>query len=64
MAADILKQAEPYIREVIRICGVLNIDGKELDQFNELVRRASKLIYMITIYFRDALKSWQSIANF
>ena len=42
MANDIIEQAEPHIREIVRICRVLKADGRELDELNELVGRTSK----------------------
>ena len=42
MANNIIKQAEPHIREIIRICRVLKAEGRELDELNELVGRTSK----------------------
>lgn len=55
MAADILKQFEPHIRELIRICRVLNADAKEHNRFNELVQQISKLTYINTVISRDIL---------
>jgi hypothetical protein len=42
MANDIIKQAEPRIREIVRICHVLEAEGRELDELNDLVERTSK----------------------
>ncbi len=42
MANDIIKQVEPHIREILRLCGVLDAEGRELYKLNELVGRTSK----------------------
>ncbi|KAE8440508.1 hypothetical protein EG329_007405 [Mollisiaceae sp. DMI_Dod_QoI] len=39
MARDIIEQVAPHIREIIRICRVLDIEGRELHKLNELVGR-------------------------
>jgi hypothetical protein len=44
MANDIIEQVEPHIREILRLCGVLDAEGRELHKLNELVRRTSKSI--------------------
>jgi hypothetical protein len=43
MAKDVIEQAEPHIREIIYICRVLEAEGRELDELNDLVGRTSKL---------------------
>jgi hypothetical protein len=42
MAKDIIEQVEPHIREILRLCGVLDAEGGELHKLNELVGRTSK----------------------
>ena len=42
MANDIIEQAEPHIREIVRICHLLEAEGRELDELNELVGRTRK----------------------
>jgi len=42
MAKDIIKQTEPHIREIVRICRVLKAKGRGLDELNDLVGRMSK----------------------
>ena len=42
MAKDLVEQVEPHIREIIRICRVLDIEGGELHNLNELVGQTSK----------------------
>jgi len=42
MAKDIIEQAEPHIREIVRICRVLEAEGKGLDELNDLIGRTSK----------------------
>jgi hypothetical protein len=44
MANDIIKQVEPHIREILRLCGVLDAEGGELNKLNELVGRTSKFV--------------------
>ncbi|KAN0101933.1 hypothetical protein V8E51_012443 [Hyaloscypha variabilis] len=39
MANDIIEQVEPHIREILRLCGVLDAEGGELHKLNELVGR-------------------------
>ena len=39
MAKDIIEQVEAYIREILRLCGVLDAEGGELHKLNELVGR-------------------------
>lgn len=36
MAKDIIEQVETHIREILRLCGVLNADGGELHKLNDL----------------------------
>lgn len=43
MAHNIIEQVEPYVREIICIYCMLNVEGKELHELNELVGRTSKL---------------------
>ncbi|KAN0117099.1 hypothetical protein V8E51_003076 [Hyaloscypha variabilis] len=42
MANDIIEQVEPHIREILRLCGVLDAEGGELHKLNELVGRTNK----------------------
>jgi hypothetical protein len=42
MANNIIEQAEPHIREIVRICRMLEAEGRELDELNELVGRTSE----------------------
>lgn len=42
MARDIVEQVELHICEIIRICRVLDIEGRELQKLNELVGRTSR----------------------
>jgi hypothetical protein len=42
MANDIIEQVEPHIREILRICSAVNVEGKELHKLNELMGRSSK----------------------
>jgi hypothetical protein len=42
MAKDIIEQAEPHIREIVRICRVLEAEGRGLEELNDLVGRTSK----------------------
>tara|TARA_R110002033_G_scaffold5722_1_gene24103 strand:- start:134 stop:310 length:177 start_codon:yes stop_codon:yes gene_type:complete len=42
MAQKIIEQAEPHIREIVRSCCVLEAEGRELDELNDLVGRTSK----------------------
>ena len=42
MAADIIQQVEPHIREIVRIYRVLEAEGRELHELNELVGRTCK----------------------
>jgi hypothetical protein len=42
MATDIIQQVEPHIREIVRICCVLEAEGIELHELNELVGRTCK----------------------
>ena len=44
MAKDIIEQVEPHIREILRICRALNVEGRELHKLNEFVGRTSMLI--------------------
>ncbi|KAH6712116.1 hypothetical protein BKA61DRAFT_675914 [Leptodontidium sp. MPI-SDFR-AT-0119] len=39
MAKNIIEQAEPHIGEIVRICRVLEAEGRELDELNDLVGR-------------------------
>jgi hypothetical protein len=43
MAEDIIEQVEPHIREILRICRAVNVEGRELHELNALVGRTSKL---------------------
>jgi hypothetical protein len=36
MAKDIIEQVETHIREILRLCGVLDADGGELHKLNDL----------------------------
>jgi hypothetical protein len=49
MAKDIIEQVEPHIREILRICLTLNVEGWELLELNALVRRTSKLAVQLVI---------------
>ena len=44
MANDIINLVEPHIREILRLCGVLDAEGRELHKLNELVGRTSKFV--------------------
>ncbi|KFZ19152.1 hypothetical protein V502_03807, partial [Pseudogymnoascus sp. VKM F-4520 (FW-2644)] len=44
MAEVIVEQVEPHIREILRICRALNVEGRELHELNALVGRTGKLI--------------------
>lgn len=46
MARDIIEQVEPHVREILRICGVLDVEGRELHELNNLVGRTSKFIQL------------------
>jgi hypothetical protein len=52
MAKDIVEQVEPHIREILRICHALNVEGKELQELNALVGRTSKLIFIQSLPVR------------
>lgn len=43
MAKDIVEQVEPHIREIIRICRVLDVERGELHKLNELVGRTGTI---------------------
>ena len=43
MVHNIVEQVKPYVREIIRICRVRDIKGRELHELNKLVGRTSKL---------------------
>ena len=42
MAKDIIKQAEPHIREIVYICCVLKAKGRGLDELNDFMGQISK----------------------
>jgi hypothetical protein len=44
MAEDLIKQVEPHIREILRICSILKVEGKEVHELNALVGQTSKWI--------------------
>jgi hypothetical protein len=44
MANGIIEQMELHIREILRLCGVLDAEGRELRKLNELVGRTSKFV--------------------
>jgi hypothetical protein len=46
MDEDIIEQVEPHIREILRICRTLNVEGRELHELNVLVGQTSKLIFI------------------
>jgi hypothetical protein len=52
MAEDIIKQVEPHIREILRICSAVNVKGRELHELNALVGRSSKLIFIQSLLVR------------
>jgi hypothetical protein len=43
MAKDIIEETEPYIRKIVRICRILEAEGRGLDELNDLMGRMSKL---------------------
>jgi hypothetical protein len=57
MAKDIIEQVEPHIREILRICRALNVEGGELHELNSLVGRTSKLVS--GQLFTSTLRLWQ-----
>lgn len=57
MAKDIIEQVEPHIREILRICRALNVEGRELHELNALVGRTSKLVSVQL--FTSTLRLWQ-----
>lgn len=44
MDGDIIDQVEPHIREILRICSAVDLEGKELQELNALVEQRSKYI--------------------
>jgi hypothetical protein len=52
MAEDIIEQVEPHIREILRICRALNVEGRELHELNALVGQTSKLIFIQSLQVR------------
>jgi hypothetical protein len=44
MDGDIIDQVEPHIREILRICSAVDLEGKELQELNALVGQRSKLV--------------------
>lgn len=44
MDGDIIDQVGPHIREILRICSAVDLEGRELHKLNALVGRTSKLI--------------------
>jgi hypothetical protein len=44
MDGDIIDQVGPHIREILRICSAVDLEGRELHELNALVGRTSKLI--------------------
>src|SRR5260370_26934870 len=52
MDEDIIEQVEPHIREILRICSALSVEGRELHELNTLVGRKSKLIFIRSLPVR------------
>jgi hypothetical protein len=52
MDEDILEQVEPHIREILRICRALSVEGRELHELNALVGRTSKLMFIQLLQVR------------
>lgn len=52
MAEDIDGQVEPHIREILRICHALNVEGRELHELNALVGGTSELIFIQSLPVR------------
>ena len=50
MAKDIIEQVETHIREILRLCGVLDSEGGELHKLNEFVGRTSMFNTVRKIY--------------
>jgi hypothetical protein len=52
MDGDIIDQVGPHIREILRICSAVGLEGRELHELNALVRRTSKLIIIQSLPVR------------
>jgi hypothetical protein len=53
MAEVIVKQVEPHIHEILRICRALNVEGRELHELNVLVGRIGKLISIQSLQYAE-----------
>jgi hypothetical protein len=53
MVKDIIKQVEPHIREILRLRGVFDAEGRELHKLNELVGRTSEFVEDVEHYPKD-----------
>jgi hypothetical protein len=55
MDEDIIEQVEPHIREILRICSALSVEGRELYELSMLVGLTSKLRFIhLYQYAEDA----------
>jgi hypothetical protein len=52
MDEGIIEQVEPHIREILRICSALSMEGRELHELNALVGRTSKLVFIQSLQVR------------
>ena len=52
MDRDIIDQVGPHLREILRICSAVDLEGTELQELNALVGRTGKFILIQLLLVR------------